>query len=299
MNKILVVGSLNMDLVTKVAVTPKVGETISGEGFDLIPGGKGANQAVAMGKIGSNVELIGVLGADGNGGILRENLKKMSVKNDRIKVMDNAPTGVALIMVNESGDNSIVVIPGANAGLTPEDVKAEWFDGVSLVVCQLETPVETVEAVLKMAKKLGVKTVLNPAPAKALSNELLSAVDLLVPNETEFESLTGVAGESKEDLIEGYKVLNKLGISELIVTLGSKGSCYYNGESFIEVAAKKVKAVDTTAAGDSFIAGVCDSLARGHSIEDALEMGTKVAAITVTRFGAQSSLPSREEVLKQ
>lgn len=299
MNKILVVGSLNMDLVTKVEATPKIGETISGIGLELIPGGKGANQAVAMGKLGATVELIGVLGADGNGDILRANLNKMSVANNRIKVMKDAPTGLAIIMVNKSGDNSIVVIPGANAGLTPEDVKEDWFEDVSLVVCQLETPVETVEAVLKMAKKLGVKTILNPAPAKSLSNDLLSAVDLLVANETEFETLTGVIIETKEDLIKGYEILNALGVSELIVTLGSKGACYYNGESFLEVAAQRVKVIDTTAAGDSFIAGVCDSLARGHSMVDALEMGTKVAAITVTKFGAQSSLPMRDEVLKQ
>ncbi len=299
MDKILVVGSLNMDLVTKVAVTPKVGETISGEGFDLIPGGKGANQAVAMGKLGATVELIGVLGADGNGDILRDNLNKMNVINNRIKVMPQTPTGVALIMVNESGDNSIVVIPGANAGLMPIDVKEEWFEGVSLVVCQLETPVETVEMVLKMAKKLGVKTILNPAPARALSNELLSAVDLLVPNETEFETLTGIFIKTEEDLKKGYQKLHQLGIKELLVTLGSKGSWYYNGEDFIEVAAQKVKAIDTTAAGDSFIAGVCDSLARGYSMTEALIMGNKVAAITVTRFGAQSSLPTREEVENQ
>ena len=297
MNKILVVGSLNMDQVTKVDVTPKVGETISGQGLELIPGGKGANQAVAMGKLGATVEMIGVLGDDANGDILRDNLEKMNVVNNRIKVVEGIPTGVALIMVNASGDNSIVVIPGANGELLPEDVKLEWFDGVSLVVCQLETPVGTVETVLKTAKKLGVKTVLNPAPARELSNELLSAVDLLVPNETEFEKLTGVAIETKDDLIRGYAELNKLGIKELIVTLGAQGAWYYNGDEFLTVAGKKVEAVDTTAAGDSFIAGVCESLARGCTMTEALETGTKVAAITVTRFGAQSSLPSREEVM--
>lgn len=298
MNKILVVGSLNMDLVTKVNATPKVGETLPGDGLEYIPGGKGANQAVAMGKLGANVEMIGALGQDANGSILKTNLEKMHVRNDRIKEIVGVPTGVAMIMVNASGDNSIVVIAGANGELKPEDVKDEWFDDVSLLVCQLETPVDTVERVLKRAKALGVKTLLNPAPAKPLSNDLLSAVDLLVPNETEFESLTGIAIESKEDMIKGYAVLNALGITELIVTIGAKGAWYYDGHQFLEVAGRKVDAVDTTAAGDSFIAGVCDSLARGATVQEALEMGNKVASITVTRFGAQSSLPSREEVEK-
>ncbi|MBN2898727.1 MAG: ribokinase [Clostridia bacterium] len=296
MKKILVVGSLNMDLVTKVVATPKIGETISGDGLQFIPGGKGANQAVAMGKLGARVEMIGAIGTDGNGEVLKDNLIKMNVIADRIKNIAEAPTGVAMIMVNASGDNSIVVIAGANGQLLPEDVVDAWFDDVSLVVCQLETPVETVETVLRRAKALGVKTVLNPAPAKALSNELLSCVDLLIPNETEFESLTGVAVETREDLMMGYQAINALGIKEIIVTLGSKGAWYYNGENFLSVAAKKVNAVDTTAAGDSFIAGVCESLARGASMQEALEMGTKVAAITVTRFGAQSSLPTKEEV---
>jgi len=296
MNKILVVGSLNMDMVTKVKVTPKVGETLSGEGLELIPGGKGANQAVAMGKLGANVEMIGLVGDDANGIALKDTLRKMGVKEDRVLEDPKEPTGVALIMVNASGDNSIVVIPGANGALKADAVKEDWFQGVSLVVCQLETPIETVEAVLKMAKSLGIKTVLNPAPARDLSESLIANVDLLIPNETEFATLTAVEIESQEDLKKGYKVLNDIGVKELIVTLGEKGAWYYNGDSFVEVAAKKVKAVDTTAAGDSFIGGVCKALSTGATIEEALELGTKVAAITVTRFGAQSSLPSKEEL---
>jgi ribokinase len=296
MKKILVVGSLNMDMVTKVNITPKVGETISGEGLELIPGGKGANQAVALGKLGAHVEMIGIIGRDGNGEILRQNLNKMNVLNNRLRISETEPTGVALIMVNESGDNSIVVIPGANGELDKKHIEASWFDDVSMVVCQLESPVETIEAVLKEAHKRGIKTILNPAPAKDLSNDLLSYVDLLIPNETEFESLTGVCINTQEDFIEGYEKLHKLGISEIIVTLGSNGAWHYDGQVVTTVKALKVKAIDTTAAGDSFIAGVCDSLARGQNIKEALEMGTKVAAITVTRFGAQSSLPSIEEI---
>ena len=296
MKKILVVGSLNMDMVTKVQKTPLIGETIAGVGLDLIPGGKGANQAVALGKLGATVEIIGVIGNDDNGRIIKSNLDKMKVQTEKLKIVTDKPTGVALIMVNESGDNSIVVIPGANAEIKPSDVKESWFEEVSLVICQLETPVETVRAVLKVAKGLGIKTVLNPAPARELSNALLSTVNLLIPNETEFESLTGVFIETKEDFFRGYDKLHRLGVNEVIVTLGSKGAWYYDGHDYIDVKAKKVKIVDTTAAGDSFIAGVCDSLARGLPMSEALEIGTKVAAITVTRFGAQSSLPSREEI---
>jgi len=295
MKKILVVGSLNMDMVTKVETTPKVGETVPGDGLELIPGGKGANQAVGLGKLGADVEMIGVVGNDANGEILKSTLNEMNVKSDRILVSDQA-TGVALIMVNASGDNSIVVIPGANGELEVDHVSDEWFEDVELVVCQLESPLETIEAVFEIAHKKGIKTVLNPAPAKVLSNRLLSNVDLLIPNETEFESLTGVEIQTEDDFRKGYRVLNELGISEVIVTLGSRGAWYYDGKEVISVAAHKVNAIDTTAAGDSFIAGVCDSLARGLSIKESLEMGNRVAAVTVTRFGAQSSLPFRHEL---
>lgn len=296
MEKILVVGSLNMDLVTKVKITPKVGETVSGVGLEMVPGGKGANQAIALGKLGAYVEMIGAVGLDDNGDILKKNLKLMSVQYEHIKTINDKPTGVALIMVNDTGDNSIVVIPGANSELQASDVKDSWFKDVEMVICQLEIPIKTVEAVLKTAKRLGVKTVLNPAPAQSLSNELLKYVDLLIPNETEFESITGISLETDEDLIKGYNVIKFLGIKEIIVTLGSKGASYYNGHELLYVNAKKVKAIDTTAAGDSFIAGVCDGLTRGLNMQEALELGTKVAAITVTRFGAQSSLPTREEL---
>lgn len=295
MKKILVVGSLNMDLVTKVNCTPKVGETVAGQGLAFIPGGKGANQAVALGKLGAQVEMIGVVGNDGNGKILLNNLKEMAVTS-KVRVDDSAPTGTALIMVNASSDNSIVVIPGANDTLRPKDVIEEWFHGIDLVLCQLETPLDTIEKVMKKAKLSGAKTILNPAPAKKLSNDLLKHVDLLVPNETEFESITGVKITCDDDIKNGYAILNKIGINEIIVTLGKDGACYYNGHDFIKVHAQVVDAIDTTAAGDSFIAGVCDSLARGYDIKKALDIGTKVAAITVTRFGAQSSLPYRKEL---
>lgn len=296
MEKILVIGSLNMDQVTKVDITPKVGETVAGIGLELIPGGKGANQAVAMGKLGADVSMVGLIGKDANGDIIKDNLEKMNVNNTLVKSIHKIPTGIALIMVNKSGDNSIVVIPGANGELKVEDVKSSWFEDTRYVVCQLETPLKAIEASLKMAKSLGVKTILNPAPAKVLSKELLSNVDLLIPNEIEFETLTGVKIKSVQDMKKGFRRLESLGIKELIVTLGAKGAWFYNGIEFIEVCGRKVEAVDTTAAGDSFIGGFVTQLARGKSIKECLEYATKVASITVTRFGAQSSLPSYNEV---
>ncbi|PLX34346.1 MAG: ribokinase [Clostridiales bacterium] len=296
MKKILVVGSLNMDHITKVGVTPKVGETVAGEGLDLIPGGKGANQAVALGKLGALVEMIGIVGRDGNGEKLLENLEKMNVEADRVMVDEDNPTGMAFIMINASGDNSIVVIPGANSRLLPEHVEESWFEGVEILLCQLETPIETVAKVLKTARRRGIKTVLNPAPACKLPEDCLANTDLLIPNETEFEILTGIRIAKEQDFRDGFRILNKQGISEMIVTLGERGSWYFNGNDFYDVKSLKVKPVDTTAAGDSFIGGLTYKLSIGAGIKEAMEFGTRVAAIAITRIGAQSSLPYIEEL---
>ena len=217
MKKILVVGSLNMDQVTKVKHTPKVGETINGEGLELIPGGKGANQAVAMAKIGANVTMIGMVGADDFGKQLKDNITAMGV-NDKVTITEKAPTGTALIMVNESSDNSIVVIAGANGLLKPEHVKSEWFENIDIVVLQLEIPIDTVNEIAIQAKSKGKFVVLNPSPATSLSDKILSLVDLLVVNETEFESLSGIVFESEDSLAKGYE---ELGVKQLIVTLYS------------------------------------------------------------------------------
>ncbi len=299
MKKILVVGSLNMDQITKVNITPKVGETVFGEGIELIPGGKGANQAVAMGKLGADVEMIGVIGKDENGQLLLDNLNKMHVKHNKVKVDEETPTGIALIMVNESGDNSIVVIPGANSRLLPEQVDESWFKDIDIVVCQLETPIETIEDVMKKAKQMGIMTVLNPAPARILPESLLSNVDLLIPNETEFEILTGIEIKTKEDFIQGFELLKHQGITEMIVTLGDKGAWYTDGVKYFEIESLRVNVVDTTAAGDSFIGGLVYQLSCGESIEEAIGFANRVAAITVTRFGAQSSLPYYDDVISK
>ena len=279
-----------MDQVTKVEHTPRVGETVHGKGLFLNPGGKGANQAVAMGKLGGDVTMIGRVGDDSNGLELKKQLVTQNVK-DHVQIVEGVATGLAMIMVNANADNSIVVIDGANGALTEDLVQEQWFNHQDIVVMQLETPVDTVLKALKMAKSLGKRTVLNPAPAKVLSNELLSYVDLLIVNETEFEILSGLKTEA---LSEGYA---QLGVKEIVLTLGSEGARYYDGASDIFVPAKRVDAVDTTAAGDSFIGGLVVALAKGAPVQEALEFATCVAAYTVTKFGAQNALPTLEDVM--
>lgn len=274
-----------MDQVTQVQQTPRVGETVHGKGLFLNPGGKGANQAAAMGKLGGDVTMIGRVGDDPNGVELKKQLVAQNVK-DRVQVVEGVATGLAMIMVNANADNSIVVIEGANGALTEDLVNEQWFENQDIVVMQLETPEETVLKALKMARALGKRTVLNPAPAKALSRELLSNVDLLIVNESEFETLSGLKPEA---LSEGYK---RLGVKEIVLTLGSEGARYYDGETNVFVPAKRVDAVDTTAAGDSFIGGLVVALAKEAPINEALEFATRVAAYTVTKFGAQSALPT-------
>ncbi|MBN1468709.1 MAG: ribokinase [Fusobacteriaceae bacterium] len=297
MKKIMVLGSLNIDLVTRVSSTPKKGETVLGNELSKIPGGKGANQAVAIGRIGGSVSMLGKIGNDEFGKILKENLLKNNVNCNFLFSVDTVSTGTALIMVNEDGDNSIVVIPGANFKLFPDDIKKEMFEDTDYLLAQLETPTESIEYAFKIAKEKGIYTVLNPAPAKELSDSLIKNTDLLIPNETEFETLTGHSTATKEEFNAGLRLLFEKDVKAVLVTLGKKGARYIDMEGKdITVPAYKVNAVDTTAAGDSFIGGFLTSLSAGHSVEDSMEVAVKVAAITVSRFGAQNSLPTKDEL---
>ncbi len=295
MKKINVLGSLNMDLVTKVNVTPKVGETILGSGFSQIPGGKGANQAAAIGRLGGNVSMIGRVGNDSFASKLLDSLKADNVDVSNVSKSNTEPTGTALIMVNADGDNSIVVIPGSNFDIKREDIRSDMLDG-DFLVAQLESPLEVIERAFELAKDKGIKTVLNPAPAKKLSEELLSKVDILIPNETEFELLTGYNALDERELDLGVKKLIDLGTSLVLITLGSKGSVLCDGKEKKYFQAKKVNALDTTAAGDSFIGGLLYSLSNDKSIDEGIVFASKVAALTVTKSGAQSSLPTLKEL---
>ena len=298
MKKILVIGSLNMDLITKVKKSPKVGETILGEGLINIPGGKGANQSVALGKLGANVKHIGKIGKDNFGEVLKSNLKKNNVDVSYIKIDENEPTGTALIMLNEDGNNSIVVIPGANFELKKEDINEDMIKNSDILLSQFETPMETIEKAFDIGRRNGVYTVLNPAPAMEMKKKLLRNIDLLIPNETEFEIITGVKINSVDDIINGSKELIKNGVKEIIVTMGKDGAVHINNEGYKEYSAYNVKAIDTTAAGDSFIGGLLSGISINEKMDDAIEFAIKVSALTVTKVGAQSSLPSLEEVSK-
>lgn len=297
MKNICVIGSLNMDLVVNVDKMPKPGQTIIGSNFKEVPGGKGANQAVAMARLNGNVSMIGKVGEDGFGQTLINSLKNDKVDTTYIKTTKGA-TGVALITVDNNAQNSIVVSPGANFEVKEEDIdnNIEAIKNSDIVVLQLETPLNTIKYALKKSKELNKYTILNPAPALKLDDEIIKNVDLLTPNETELEIISGVSIEIEEDIQKAAQIMIEKGVKELIVTLGSKGSLYINKEKSIFKKAYKVEAVDTTAAGDSYTAALAVALSKDQSIEEAMDFASKVGALSVLKEGAQSSLPTLEDV---
>ena len=297
MKNICVIGSLNMDLVVNVDKMPKPGQTIIGSNFKEVPGGKGANQAVAMARLNGNVSMIGKVGEDGFGQTLINSLKNDKVDTTYIKTTKGA-TGVALITVDNNAQNSIVVSPGANFEVKEEDIdnNIEAIKNSDIVVLQLETPLNTIKYALKKSKELNKYTILNPAPALKLDDEIIKNVDLLTPNETELEIISGVSIETEEDIQKAAQIMIEKGIKELVVTLGSKGSLYINKEKSIFKKAYKVEAVDTTAAGDSYTAALAVALSKDKNIEEAMDFASKVGALSVLKEGAQSSLPTLEDV---
>ena len=297
MKNICVIGSLNMDLVVNVDKMPKPGQTIIGSNFKEVPGGKGANQAVAMARLNGNVSMIGKVGEDGFGQTLINSLKNDKVDTTYIKTTKGA-TGVALITVDKNAQNSIVVSPGANFEVKEEDIdnNIEAIKNSDIVVLQLETPLNTIKYALKKSKELNKYTILNPAPALKLDDEIIKNVDLLTPNETELEIISGVSIETEEDIQKAAQIMIEKGVKELIVTLGSKGSLYINKEKSIFKKAYKVEAVDTTAAGDSYTAALAVALSKDKNIEEAMDFASKVGALSVLKEGAQSSLPTLEDV---
>lgn len=297
MKKICVIGSLNMDLVVKVHTMPKGGQTLIGENFKEVPGGKGANQAVAMARLNANVSMIGKVGNDGFGQTLINALKNDNVNTEYIKV-EQGPSGVALITVDKNAENCIVVASGANFKLTKDDIdkNIEAILNSDIVVIQLETPLDTVKYALKKAKEACKYTILNPAPAVVLEDELIKNVDLLTPNETELEIISGMKINNEEDIKKAAQKMIEKGVKELIVTLGSKGSLYINKEKSIFKDVYKVQAIDTTAAGDSYTAALAVAFANDKNVEEAMDFASKVGALSVTKEGAQSSLPTLKEV---
>ena len=297
MKNICVIVSLNMDLVVNVDTMPKPGQTIIGSNFKEVPGGKGANQAVAMARLNGNVSMIGKGGEDGFGQTLINSLKNDKVDTTYIQTSKGA-TGVALITVDKNAQNSIVVSPGANFEVKEDDIdnNIEAIKNSDIVVLQLETPLNTIKYALNKAKELNKYTILNPAPAVKLDDEIIKNVDLLTPNETELEIISGVSIETEEDIQKAAQIMIEKGVKELIVTLGSKGSLYINKEKSMFKKAYKVEAVDTTAAGDSYTGALAVALSQDKNIEDAMDFASKVGALSVLKEGAQSSLPTLEDV---
>lgn len=301
MKKIVVLGSINMDLVTFCERAPIGGETLLGKEFRQIPGGKGANQAVAMGKLGAEVTMLGKVGTEGMGDILLSSMKNDGVDVSRIEKVEGVSTGIAKIVVEDNGQNRIIVVPGTN-GLVDVEYVERNLDAIAeadILVCQLEIPLETVKYAFQKAKELGKTTILNPAPARVLDAEIIKNSDYIIPNETELETISGEKVDVSLTLDSVEKAAGKLldaGVKGLLITLGSKGSLYIEREMQTLASAYRVKAVDTTAAGDSFIGGFVRGLAEGMELKECIELGTKVAAISVTRIGAQTSLPTWEEV---
>ena len=308
MNKICVLGSMNMDLVLKVKDMPKVGETILSKSFQKIAGGKGANQAVAAKRSGAEVFMISKIGKDENGRELRDKLVEDNIDvkyvfEDRIE-----PTGMALIMVNDNGNNSIIVNAGSNMTLTKEEIHSaeNLIKESDIIISQFETPEDITIEAFKIAKENGKVTILNPAPAKKIKDELLNYTDIIVPNETEAELLTGIAIKDIEDAKKAGDIFLDKGVKFIIITLGEKGAALIGKDSCEIVPAYRVNAIDTTAAGDSFNGALAVGLCEGKSMKETLKFAntvgalttTKVSSIAVQRKGAQPSIPYLKEVLE-
>jgi ribokinase len=297
---VTVVGSLNMDLVARSPRMPQPGETLAGHAFAQVPGGKGGNQAVAAARLGAQVTMLGCVGPDANGAQLRAGLEAEGIDCGALETSESTPTGVALIIVADSGQNSIVIIAGSNGEVTPETVARHEvaLAQAEVVICQLETPPDSVHAALTAAQRLGKTVILNPAPATGpLPADWLALVDYLIPNELEASTLTGLPVSSVEEAKAAASALRRAGARNVIVTIGAQGVVAALGDADPEhFDAPRVKAVDTTAAGDTFIGGFAAEVSRGAEIGDAIRFAQRAAAISVTREGAQPSIPGRAEV---
>ncbi|MBX9409211.1 ribokinase [Pseudomonas baetica] len=295
---VVVIGSLNMDLVTRAPRLPRGGETLIGHSFKTVSGGKGANQAVAAARLGAQVAMVGCVGNDDYGVQLRDALLAEQIDCQAVSVVEDS-SGVALIVVDDNSQNAIVIVAGANGAMTPAVI--DRFDAVmqaaDVVICQLEIPDATVGHALKRARALGKTVILNPAPAsRPLPADWFGAIDYLIPNESEAAALSGLPVDSLETAEHAASHLMAMGAGKVIITLGAEGSLFANGKGFEHFPAPKVKAVDTTAAGDTFVGGFAAALADGKSEAEAIRYGQIAAALSVTRAGAQPSIPIMSDV---
>lgn len=297
---IVVVGSCNTDLIANAPCIPRPGETVLGGKFFKAAGGKGANQAVAASRAGGRVAMIAAVGNDSFGKDAVSSLKAENIDITNVRIIEGSPSGVALIFVSEKGENSIVVAPGANAELASSHIEEAGpvIAAAEVVLLQLETPLATVMAAAELAAENGVTVILNPAPAMALPDELLRKVTILSPNETEAEALSGIAIKTVEDAaLAAKKLYSSFGIAQIIITMGAKGVFWYNGKDSLLIPSFKVAAVvDTTAAGDTFNGALATALAEGQELKNAISFGCAAAALSVTKPGAQPSIPLRQDI---
>lgn len=286
-----------MDLVVKSDEIPRIGETLIGKELLQIPGGKGANQAVAIAKLKRNVNFLGKVGNDSFGESLLTSMKNAGVDMDYIEKTQDS-TGIAVINVDKQGNNNIVVIPGANSKVDNDYLNryTNVIKESDIVVFQLEIPLETVKEGLKIAKSYGKTTILNPAPAYDLDDEIINNIDILIPNEFEMERLTSIKLRDEGSMLKASDILFEKGIKQIIITLGSKGVLYVDSKRHKFFPAYKVDVVDTTAAGDSFVGGFVASYLESRDIDKAIDLGQKTAALSIQKMGAQSSLPTIEDV---
>ncbi len=295
---ICVVGSTNIDLTFRTPRLPKPGETLAGSGFLLGHGGKGGNQAVMAARLGARVTMIGKVGRDVFGEGALRNYHDHGIDTTHVLIDAERPTGVASIVVDDAGRNCILVVPGANLGLTPQDVQAAAgaIESAAVLLCQLEVPIETVAEALGIARAAKVTTILNPAPAIALSDEVLALADVCVPNESEIELLTGNPATTLQEAAAAAWELLRRGPRTVIVTLGQRGARIADATAAEHVPAPQVEAIDSSGAGDAFIGALGLFLAEGAPLPDAVRRANAVAAMSVTRLGTQASFPTRNDV---
>lgn len=297
--KIVVVGSTNMDMVVKTSHIPTPGETVLGGSFFMNPGGKGANQAVAVARLGGNVLFVSKIGNDVFGKQAAQLFQAEGIDTSRIFSDEKLPSGVALITVDAAGENSIVVAPGANANLLPADVKGA-LKGIStggIILLQLEIPLATVQYVAAYAAEKDIMVILNPAPAAILPAQLLSHIDVITPNSTEASMIAGINVLDIETAKQAATRIRELGVGNVVITMGAAGALVLEGGVFTHIPARKVQPVDTTAAGDVFNGALAVALSEDKSLSDAVRFACEAAAVSVTRLGAQSSIPYRNELI--
>jgi ribokinase len=298
---VVVVGSLNMDLVTRTPRLPQPGETLTGSGFSITQGGKGANQAVALARLGASVAMIGCVGDDDYGRALLANLGREGIDHRGVRIEHGCPTGIAAITVDDTSQNSIIVVPGSNHALTQADIEPldRLLRDARLLICQLEVPLDTVRFALQAARRHGCTTLLNAAPILPLDDALLALVDWLVVNEIEAAALAGQAIDTPDDARSAVAHLRRRGCRNLLITLGAQGTVAAFGDELRHFKAQKVAAIDTTGAGDTFVGGFGVAIAQGLAPEAAIRLGQAAAAIAVTRAGAQTAMPYRDEIASQ